>query len=114
MTSQEKLSVCKQCLKRKFDSNQGIVCSLTSAKPTFEEQCEEFGHDASVRPIYISEEIASQEDEEITNGRAIFIVIAGLALVIGGIVATAMSSRSIFYGAIIGGVGLIFKGLKVF
>jgi len=113
MTSQEKLSVCKQCLKRKFDSQQGIVCSLTSAKPIFEDQCDEFGHDASVKPIYISEEIASQDDEEITTGKAINYIIIGLALVMGGIAATA-NSEFIFYGAIITGAGFFIKGMKVF
>lgn len=114
MTSQEKLSVCKQCLNRKFDSKQGIVCSLTDAKPTFEEQCEEFDHDASVKSIYISEEIASQDDDEISTGKAINYIIIGLGLVLGGIAATTMSSEYIYVGAFISGAIFIIKGLKVF
>ncbi|WP_237274745.1 hypothetical protein [Tenacibaculum ovolyticum] len=41
MELNEKLQYCKICTKRKF-SDIGIVCSLTSAKPAFENQCNEF------------------------------------------------------------------------
>jgi len=34
-----KTDVCVKCKKRKFTIEQGIICSLTNAKPTFEETC---------------------------------------------------------------------------
>lgn len=43
------ISLCKTCEKRGFDFKQGIVCSLTNAKPTFSGHCPEFIKDASVK-----------------------------------------------------------------
>jgi hypothetical protein len=39
MTLSERLEFCKICEKRKFDKNIGLICSLTEAKPEFEEKC---------------------------------------------------------------------------
>ena len=41
-TLDEKIQVCKCCKNRKFDIQQGIVCELTGAKPTFEDECEKY------------------------------------------------------------------------
>ena len=41
----QRLSTCKQCEKRKFDSNTGLVCSLTLRKPDFENDCSDFAMD---------------------------------------------------------------------
>ena len=38
----QRLSTCKQCEKRKFDPNTGLVCSLTLRKPEFDNDCSEF------------------------------------------------------------------------
>lgn len=44
-----KLDFCKKCKKRKFDPKQGIVCGLTSEKPTFEDNCPDFDGDETVK-----------------------------------------------------------------
>lgn len=41
----QRLSTCKQCEKRKFDPNTGLVCSLTLRKPEFENDCSDFAMD---------------------------------------------------------------------
>ena len=44
-----KLDFCKRCKKRKYDTKQGIVCSLTNEKPTFEDNCADFERDETVK-----------------------------------------------------------------
>jgi len=38
----QRLATCKQCEKRKFDPNTGLVCSLTLRKPDFVNDCSDF------------------------------------------------------------------------
>ncbi len=45
----ERLQYCKKCTNRKFDNVNGLVCSITSQKPIFEEECSTFSEDASVK-----------------------------------------------------------------
>lgn len=45
----DQLDYCKRCTERKFDPQQGTVCGLTMAKPTFEDQCVDFNQDPSVK-----------------------------------------------------------------
>ena len=42
MERAQQLEYCKICQHRKFDSQQGIICSLTAAKADFEESCARF------------------------------------------------------------------------
>ena len=51
------IDLCKKCKKSEFDSNKGIVCSLTSDKPTFEDGCPNFQEEVAkqrkpVSPTY--------------------------------------------------------------
>jgi Domain of unknown function (DUF4328) len=46
-----KIEICKTCSIRVFDKNQGIICGLTNAKPTFEESCPDFKKDESIKEI---------------------------------------------------------------
>lgn len=41
----EKIETCKKCKKRKFDFQQGIICSLTNEKPNFTPTCPDFEND---------------------------------------------------------------------
>ena len=50
MTREERLQFCKKCLNRKMDFQQGILCSLTGEKATFEGECPDFKVDAAVEP----------------------------------------------------------------
>lgn len=49
MTRKEHLEFCKKCLNRKFDSKQGLICNVTGKIADFEETCENFKLDESVK-----------------------------------------------------------------
>ena len=40
------LEFCKKCVNKSFSSSQGVVCGLTSEKPTFVSTCPDFVKDA--------------------------------------------------------------------
>ncbi|HSO86190.1 MAG TPA: rhomboid family intramembrane serine protease [Draconibacterium sp.] len=42
MDRTKQLEYCKKCIKQKFDSRQGLICSLTNQKADFENECEHF------------------------------------------------------------------------
>lgn len=44
----KQIETCKSCSNRKFDSQQGILCSLTEAKPSFEDICPDFIQDEKI------------------------------------------------------------------
>lgn len=44
-TIDQRLTVCKRCLNRKFDVNIGVVCSLNNSKPIFHSFCTDFNID---------------------------------------------------------------------
>lgn len=44
----KQIETCKSCSNRKFDSQQGILCSLTEAKPSFEDNCSDFIQDEKI------------------------------------------------------------------
>lgn len=48
MTREDHLEFCKRCLNRKFDSNTGIICSLTGQIAAFKNECENFKVDNTV------------------------------------------------------------------
>ena len=62
MELNEKLQYCKICTKRKF-SDIGIICSLTSAKPAFENQCNEFLIDPKKTKTKLRKELQAIEIE---------------------------------------------------
>ncbi len=45
MEMTERIQFCKDCTKRKFDNQTGIICSLTNKKPEFQHKCGEFEED---------------------------------------------------------------------
>lgn len=42
----EQLETCKRCTNRTVTRDQGIVCGLTVAKPTFIDECRDYTEDA--------------------------------------------------------------------
>ena len=79
----EKLELCEVCKKRQFDPSCGIVCGLTSAKPTFEDECADF--DAS-EELVKQQELLAKASKEALNldgkmpGSNWFLWIAGLSI----------------------------------
>ncbi len=49
MTREDQLAFCKKCTNRQMDAQQGLVCSLTGEKATFENDCPDFNLDESVK-----------------------------------------------------------------
>ncbi|MCG8700385.1 MAG: hypothetical protein MI922_20185 [Bacteroidales bacterium] len=41
----QRIALCRQCEKRMYNPNLGIVCSLTKQKPDFEAVCHEYSVD---------------------------------------------------------------------
>lgn len=42
MTLNEKLKICEKCHKSLYNNNDGLICSLSKAKPAFETHCPDF------------------------------------------------------------------------
>ncbi|MEN8250419.1 MAG: toxin-antitoxin system YwqK family antitoxin [Bacteroidota bacterium] len=119
MTREEHLKFCKKCTNRKMDLRQGLLCSLTGEKADFENECENFIRDESVKeeievenrpvaeiltdvPEDIKEDLKSHQD-------LVYAIIGGLFLsVISALiwaVITVSTEYQIGYMAI--GVGLL-------
>jgi antitoxin component YwqK of YwqJK toxin-antitoxin module len=61
MTRQEHLEFCKKCLNRKMDVNKGIICNITGDIADFEDSCENFKLDETVKEeVRIEERSATQ------------------------------------------------------
>lgn len=85
---------CQQCKKREFNPRNGVVCSLTHAKPAFEgKECPDFEEDPKVdkeraRQIATSTGRAEREaaiknaPRQPVTAKAVFAVIGGILLVI--------------------------------
>lgn len=63
LTLEERLNYCKICTNRKMSLDTGIVCGLTSAKPTFEDQCVDFAADQKQIEYYKQREQMVNDDE---------------------------------------------------
>ena len=119
MTRQEHLQFCKKCLNRKFDKQQGIICSITDKIADFESTCENFSLDATVKEeIKTVErsnvEIISELSEEIKkklrpHQNLVYAVIGGslLAFICALIWAAITVSTEYQIGFMAVGVGLV-------
>ncbi len=68
MTLEERLHYCKICTSRQMDQATGIVCSLTSAKPTFEDTCSDFQADEKQIEYYKNRKEAEEREASETGG----------------------------------------------
>jgi antitoxin component YwqK of YwqJK toxin-antitoxin module len=51
MTRDQHLEFCSRCINRKFDSDKGIICSLTNDIAAFESSCNNYKVDAGVTTV---------------------------------------------------------------
>ena len=51
MTRDQHLEFCSRCINRKFDSDKGIICSLTNDIATFESSCSDYKVDKSMTTV---------------------------------------------------------------
>lgn len=63
----ERLTVCRQCTNRQMKPENGLVCSLTSQKPTFESECPDFKKDPQVNPVVKGTDESMEQDEIFTR-----------------------------------------------
>ena len=50
MTRDEQIAICRQCTNRKM-SDEGLICKLTNAKATFQDECADFEIIPALKPI---------------------------------------------------------------
>ena len=55
MTREEQIAVCRQCTNRKM-SDEGLICKLTNAKATFQDECADFELIPALKPIIREED----------------------------------------------------------
>ena len=78
----QRLQTCKKCEKRKFDPNTGIICSLTSRKPEFVSNCNEFVVDPKEASKAAAKAYVPQEQESSGSSYGIWGVIGLILLII--------------------------------
>jgi hypothetical protein len=64
MTREEHLKFCKVCINRKMDMQQGLICSITSERADFENNCENYIIDEIEK-----EKLESKSNEESTKNK---------------------------------------------
>jgi hypothetical protein len=62
MTREQHLEFCTRCLNRKFDPNNGVICSLTGKIASFEVECTDFRVDESIK-VNLDNETSLSIDE---------------------------------------------------
>lgn len=107
MTRAEHLIYCKKCIKRKFDENKGIVCSLTNDIAQFEIKCINYEIDDTVKVIQIP-------TEKVKSDKPTHILIFILFLILSGFISYFIQENYIRYGGDELGQIPIFIGLFFF
>jgi len=57
------LEFCKKCINKSFSSSEGVVCGLTSKKPTFLSTCPDFVKDAKAERKIAERQAAAAESD---------------------------------------------------
>ncbi len=63
MDRSDQLFYCKQCIHRKMDMKQGLICNLTGEKASFQDECSDFKQDETTKKIVIDDTEALETDE---------------------------------------------------
>lgn len=101
MTRQEQLKLCKTCLKRRFSTKKGVVCSLTDEKADFDVICKDYDRDENVivqEPV-IEVKRKRKEKRKKTKREKVREVITrdDLFLILGFVLANVLIIRIILY-----------------
>jgi len=118
---EEKIKVCSICTKRSFNPQTGLVCSLTAAKPAWENSCTDFLIDSTEAEKKIAQKKAIEAEEQVSGGAGIFNleskgVLGGAAMMVIAFVwffGALAVNRIFFYPPVLFIVGLVvfIKGL---
>ncbi len=63
MTREEQVEFCKNCLNRKMDIKQGVLCNLTGEKAAFQIECSDYKRDESIIVAPLNDTDALQTSE---------------------------------------------------
>jgi hypothetical protein len=116
MNRAHQMSYCKQCKLREFSKNEGVICSLTGLKATFEEDCPDYKVDQKMleRNRELEEERLEDQQSSNTIGLSMFgiknQILAGALAIIGSVVwfiAGASADIIFFYPPILFILGLV-------
>ncbi|WP_046743834.1 hypothetical protein [Kordia zhangzhouensis] len=86
MTNQ--IELCKKCIHKSFSSSQGIVCGLTSEKPTFVNNCPSFEKDVAMekkladRRAVEEDVIYDENDKPVSPWRIVLSVLIFILVII--------------------------------
>lgn len=72
----QRLTTCKQCEKRKFDPNTGIVCSLTLRKPDFVQDCSDFIMDTKAVSKKYAKSYVADAERKSSNSMSVWGIVA--------------------------------------
>ena len=81
MTASERIAHCSECTKKKFDPQEGIVCSLDGKKPQFDDTCPNFDGDINKVTARINQAAHTTSSGEIGGFLAWYLVFVGLGSV---------------------------------
>ena len=120
MTRDQYVEICSRCLNRKFDAEQGVICSLSNKVADFQQECGEYKLDSNAltkTPVYeripTQEEVGRLPSDALEKMRAQqdlgFAVIGGFAAAVVGAIfwaaVTVATNYQIGYMAVV--VGLL-------
>ena len=79
----KRLEICRKCEKRKFGDN-GIVCSLTDVKPSFDWRCSHFEMDdkAAKRANAATSYKEVKEEQEKNTSKSVWWIIGFILVII--------------------------------
>ena len=60
MNQTQRLAICESCKNKEFSPKSGVVCALTSEKPSFEGSCDQYDKD----PKMIARAIRAEESRK--------------------------------------------------
>jgi len=126
LSRKDYVAICQTCVKREFDKNKGVVCSLTKAHADFDITCDSFERDPlaekRIERMEKHKEEMSQRSLSTGTGFAferkamnsgigggILMIVGGLVWLIGGLAAGYVFFYPFFL--IIGGVIVLIKGV---
>ena len=114
MNRNEYVKICSTCLNKEFDSNKGIICTLTKDIANFAEKCPDYLDDGKNQQKEVGSQIFKEGEqletaEDIKNSSNDMIY--GALWFVGGLIATLSNFGLIFWGAMIFGGIQFSKGL---
>lgn len=115
-TTEEKIKICSTCTKREFQKSCGLMCSLTKAKPTFDDEC--IDYEADEKEIEykknLSEAILEEEKQEKVQKKLSTFFLFGLGGLLGNSLEEKLRSKFGMKGTILAFIILLILIILMF